>query len=124
MSEDIDADDQKYVMRPWPNPAGEPVIVAKARDCTVTDIHGKEYLDFTAGYFVNNAGHCHAKIAEAATKQMGEVLQVPGKHGSIPAVRLAKRLVQLGPKSVHKVIFSTGGSEANEVELKGARPHT
>ena len=124
MNEDIDADDQKYVMRPWPNPAGEPVIVAKARDCTVTDIHGKEYLDFTAGYFVNNAGHCRPEIAAAATKQMGEVLQVSGKHGSIPAVKLAKRLVQLGPKSVHKVFFSTGGSEANEFALKAARQHT
>src|SRR6478752_1129917 len=106
MSEDLDADDQKYVMRPWPNPAGEPVIVAKARDCTVTDIHGKEYVDFTAGYFVNNAGHCRPEIAAAATKQMGEVLQVSGKHGTVPAVKLAKRLIQLGPKSVHKVFFS------------------
>jgi 4-aminobutyrate aminotransferase-like enzyme len=123
-SDDIDADDLKYVMRPWPNPAGEPVIVAKAKGCTVTDVHGKDYLDFTAGYFVNNAGHCHPKIAEAATRQMSEVLQVSGKHGTIPAVRLAKRLVQLGPKSVHKVFFSTGGSEANEFALKAARQHT
>jgi 4-aminobutyrate aminotransferase/(S)-3-amino-2-methylpropionate transaminase len=120
----IEAADQQYMMRPWPNPAGEPVIVAKARGCTITDIHGKEYLDFTAGYFVNNAGHCHPKIAEAASKQMGEVLQVSGKHASIPAIKLAKRLVQLGPKSVHKVFFSTGGSEANEFALKAARQRT
>ena len=120
----IEAADQKYVMRPWTNPAGEPVIVARARGCVVTDVRGKDYLDFTAGYFVNNAGHCHPKIAEAATKQMGEVLQVSGKHGSIPAVKLAKRLVTLGPKSVHKVFFSTGGSEANEFALKAARQFT
>jgi 4-aminobutyrate aminotransferase-like enzyme len=120
----IEADDKKYVMRPWTNPAGEPVIVAKARGCVVTDIHGKDYLDLTAGYFVNNAGHCHPKIAEAAVRQMSEVLQVSGKHGSIPAVKLAKRLVGLGPKSVHKVFFSTGGSEANEFALKAARQYT
>ncbi len=120
----IDAADTKYVMRPWPNPAGEPVIVAKARGCTVTDIHGKEYLDLTAGYFVNNAGHCHPKVIDAATKQMGEVLQVSGKHGTIPAIRLAKRLIELGPKSLNKVFFSTGGSEANEFALKCARQYT
>src|SRR5207244_13224136 len=97
--------------------------VAKARGSVATGIHGKYYLDFTAGYLVNNAGHCHPKIAEAATKQMSEVLQVSGKHGSIPAVKLAKRLVELGPKSVHKVFFSTGGSEANEFALKAARQH-
>jgi 4-aminobutyrate aminotransferase-like enzyme len=120
----IEADDAKYMMRPWPNPAGEPVIVAKARGCTVTDIRGKEYLDFTAGYFVNNAGHSHDKIIEAATAQMRNVLQVSGKHGTIPAVRLAKKLVQLAPRSVNKTFFSTGGSEANEFALKAARQHT
>src|SRR5262249_47967482 len=120
----IDAADQKYVMRPWQNPPGEPVIVAKARGCTVTDIHGKEYLDLTAGYFVNNAGHCHPRITEAATKQMGEVLQVSGEHGSIPAIKLAKRLIELGPRSLNKVFFSTGGSEANEFALKAARQFT
>src|SRR6478672_2610742 len=94
-AEQIEADDKQYVMRPWSNPAGEPVIVAKAKDCVVTDIHGKEFLDFTAGYFVNNAGHCHPRIIEAATRQLGEVLQVSGKHGTIAAIRLAKRLIEL-----------------------------
>ena len=120
----IEAADKKYVMRPWSHPAGEPVIVAKASGCTITDIHGKQYLDLTAGYFVNNAGHCHARIKEAATKQLDEVLQVSGKHGSVAAVRLAKRLIELAPKSVNKAFFSTGGSEANEFALKAARQHT
>ncbi|MGE0548021.1 MAG: aspartate aminotransferase family protein [Kofleriaceae bacterium] len=120
----IDAADKQYVMRPWPHPAGEPVIVAKAKGCVVTDVHGKDYLDFTAGYFVNNAGHCHPKIAEAASKQVHEVLQVSGKHGTIPVVRLAEKLIKLGPKSVNKVFFSTGGSEANEFALKCARQYT
>ncbi len=120
----IEAADKKYVMRPWTHPKGEPVIVAKAKGCTVTDVHGKEYLDLTAGYFVNNAGHCHPRIAEAASKQMHEVLQVSGKHGTIPAIRLAKKLVELTPKSIDKVFFSTGGSEANEFALKAARQFT
>lgn len=123
-ADDIEADDAKYVMRPWTHPKGEPVIIAKAKGCTVTDVHGKQYLDLTAGYFVNNAGHCHPKIAEAASRQLNEVLQVSGKHGTIPAVKLAKRVVQMGPGSVHKVFFSTGGSEANEFALKAARQYT
>lgn len=123
-AEAIEADDQKYVMRPWSHPAGEPVIVARAKGCVVTDVHGKDYLDFTAGYFVNNAGHCHPRIAEAATRQLQDVLQVSGKHGTIPMVRLAKKLVELAPRSVHKVFFATGGSEANEVALKLARQFT
>jgi 4-aminobutyrate aminotransferase/(S)-3-amino-2-methylpropionate transaminase len=120
----LEADDKQYVMRPWTHPAGEPVIVAKAKNCVITDIHGKDYLDLTAGYFVNAAGHCHPKIAEAATKQLGEVLQVSGKHGSIPMVQLAKKLKSLVPKSIDKSFFTTGGSEANEFALKAARQFT
>jgi 4-aminobutyrate aminotransferase/(S)-3-amino-2-methylpropionate transaminase len=123
-ADEIVAKDAKYVMRPWPHPAGEPVIVAHAKGCTLTDVHGKEYLDFTAGYFVNNAGHCHPRIAEAATAQMHKVLQMSGKHGTVPAVHLAERLVQLLPKSVHKVFFSTGGSEATEFAMKIVRQAT
>src|SRR5580698_4736285 len=119
----LEAADLKYVMRPWAHPAGEPVIVAKARGCTITDVHGKEFLDLTAGYFVNNAGHCHPRIIEAATKQMHDVLQVSGKHGSVPMVKLAKKLVEMTPKTLDKVFFATGGSEANEFALKLARQH-
>lgn len=113
--------DEQVVMRPWTHPKGEPVLVAKASGCTVTDVHGKDYLDFTAGYFVNNAGHCHPRIVAAATHQLTQVLQVSGKHGTVPTVKLAERLIQITPRSVHKAFFSTGGSEANEVAIKLAR---
>jgi 4-aminobutyrate aminotransferase/(S)-3-amino-2-methylpropionate transaminase len=120
-ADELVADDEKYVMRPWTHPVGEPVIVARARGCVITDVHGKDYLDFTAGYFVNNAGHCHPRIVEAATQQLHEVLQVSGKHGTVPMVRLAKRLIGLLPRTIDQAFFSTGGSEANEFALKMAR---
>lgn len=122
--ESLEAADAKYVMRPWSHPKGEPVIVAKAKGCTITDVHGKEYLDLTAGYFVNNAGHCHPRIKDAAVKQLDAVLQVSGKHGTIASVKLAKRLVEITPPSISKVFFTTGGSEANENALKAARQYT
>jgi 4-aminobutyrate aminotransferase-like enzyme len=117
------AKDEAYVMRPWTHPAGEPVIIAKGKGCVVTDVHGKEYLDLTAGYFVNAAGHCHPRIIEAATRQLGEVLQVSGKHGTVAAIRLSERLVQLAPRGIEKAFFSTGGSESNEFALRMARQY-
>ncbi|MBK9037303.1 MAG: aspartate aminotransferase family protein [Myxococcales bacterium] len=120
-ADEIIAKDEQYIMRPWTHPKGEPVIVARAKGCVITDVHGKDYLDFTAGYFVNNAGHCHPRIVEAATQQLTQVLQVSGKHGTIPAILLAERLVNLLPRSINQAFFSTGGSEANEFALKMAR---
>src|SRR5262245_21408921 len=120
-AEDLAARDKKYVLRPW---ADDPLMILEADDCTVTDASGKQYLDFTAGYFVNNAGHCRAEVVQAAAEQMKKVTQVSGKQSTPPQVELAERLVQLGPRPLAKVLFSTGGSEANEFAFKMARQHT
>jgi 4-aminobutyrate aminotransferase / (S)-3-amino-2-methylpropionate transaminase / 5-aminovalerate transaminase len=120
-AEDLAARDKKYVLRPW---ADDPLVIVEAADCTLTDAAGKQYLDFTAGYFVNNAGHCRAEVMEAAAEQMKKVTQVSGKQSTPPQIALAEKLVQLGPRPLAKVLFSTGGSEANEFAFKMARQHT
>ena len=114
------ARDEKFVIRPWSG-TGEPVPVVKGEGCMLTDAYGKEFLDFTSGYFVNQAGHCHPKIAAAACEQLTKITQVSGRHTTPPVVDLAEKLVQLTPKSVNKVFFTTGGSEANEFALKMVR---
>ena len=111
------ARDAKYVLRPWSG--GPPVPLVDAKGCVVTDADGKQYLDFTSGYFVNNAGHCHPDVVAAATAQMNKITQVSGKLLTVPAVDLAEKLVELS--SLDKVFFTTGGSEANENGLKMAR---
>ena len=115
------ARDKKYVLRPW---SDDPVAIVDAKDCIVTDADGKEYIDFTSGYFVNNAGHCHPRVAAAATAQMKKVMQVSGKQTTPAVVDLAEKLVELTPPSIDKVFFSTGGSESNEFALKMARQKT
>ncbi len=114
------ARDAKYVIRPWTG-TGEPVPVVKGKGSVITDAYGKDYLDFTSGYFVNQAGHCHPKVAAAAAEQLTQITQVSGRHTTPPMVDLAERLVQLTPRSVHKVFFTTGGSESNEFALKMVR---
>ncbi len=123
-ADDYIARDEAYVLRPWGAVAGEPVPVVKAEGCTVVDAYGKQYVDFTSGYFVNNAGHCHPRIVAAATDQLHKVMQVSGKHTSLPVIDLAERLVELTPSSIDKVFYCTGGSEANEFALKMARQKT
>jgi 4-aminobutyrate aminotransferase-like enzyme len=117
------ARDDKYILRPWPK-KNEPLPIVKAKGCVVTDASGKDFLDFTTGYFVNNAGHSHPKIIAAATDQLHKVQQVSGRHTTVPLIDLAEKLVQITPKSVDKVFFTTGGSESTEFGLKLARQHT
>ena len=120
-TEDLLTRDARSVLRPW---SDTPVAIVEAKDCFVTDHNGKQYLDFTSGYFVNNAGHCHPKIVEAARDQLGRVMQVSGKQTTPPLIELAERLVSLTPSSLTKGFFTTGGSEATENALKIVRQHT
>ena len=115
--------DEKVVLRPW-SASGEPVPIVSAQGCVVTDADGKEFLDFTSGYFVNNAGHCHPKVMKAAADQLTKVTQVSGRHTTPAQVELAEKLVEVSPSSIEKVFFATGGSEANEFAWKIARAHT
>ncbi|KAG5789467.1 hypothetical protein H9Q69_011469 [Fusarium xylarioides] len=43
-----------------------PVAVESAKDYTITDIDGKEYIDFIGQFAVMNFGYSHLKIAKAA----------------------------------------------------------
>jgi len=120
-AEELVAKDDKYILRPW---SGTPTPIVKGEDCIITDAHGKQFIDFTAGYFVNNAGHCNPRVVKAATEQLTQITQVSGKHTTPPLINLAERLVQLTPKSLTKAFFTTGGSEATENAMKMARQYT
>ena len=120
---DLLSRDSRYILRPWTG-SDEPVPIVKGEDCMVTDASGKAFIDFTAGYFVNQAGHCNPRVTEAAVAQLGKICQVSGRHTTIPVVDLAERLVENSPASLDLAFFTTGGSEATEFALKMARQHT
>ena len=120
MADQMLARDAEYILRPWSG-SGEPVPIVDARGCVVTDADGKSFLDFTTGYFVNQAGHCNPRVMKAAAEQLGKVTQVSGRHTTLPVIDLAERLVKLSPPSLTKTFYCTGGSEANEHALKMAR---
>jgi 4-aminobutyrate aminotransferase-like enzyme len=114
------ADDSEFVLRPW-TAAGEPLPIVEAHGTVVRDGDGKTYLDFTSGYFVNQAGHSHPRVISAVVRQMHRVSQVSGRHASEPAIELAKELARLAPGRLKKTLFTTGGSESTEFALKMAR---
>jgi 4-aminobutyrate aminotransferase-like enzyme len=123
LAPDLLSRDGRYVLRPWSG-TGEPVPVVDAKDCVLTDADGKQFIDFTSGYFVNQAGHCHPRVVKAATEQMGKVTQVSGRHTTPALVDLAEKLVQLSPRPLDRVFFTTGGTESNEFAFKMVRQHT
>ena len=97
----------------------QPVVIVKGDGTKVWDVDGKEYLDFTSGWAVNNAGHANEAIADAIAEQARTLLQTSNQFYTIPQLQLAEMLVE--NSALDKVFFCNSGAEANEGAMKLAR---
>jgi predicted acetylornithine/succinylornithine family transaminase len=97
----------------------QPVVLVRGEGTRVWDVNDKEYLDFTSGWAVNNAGHANPVIADAIAKQARTLLQTSNQFYTIPQLQLAEILVE--NSAMDKVFFCNSGAEANEGAMKLAR---
>ena len=97
----------------------QPVVIVRGEGTKVWDADGKEYLDFVAGWAVDNLGHCHPVITEAIVDQAKTLLQTSNQYYTVPQLQLAELLVD--NSCLDQVFFGNSGAEANEGALKLAR---
>lgn len=117
--------DQQYVWHPFTQmqdyQATEPLIVAQGEGCYLVDIEGKRYLDGVSSLWVNVHGHRHPKVDAAVREQLDQVAHSTLLGiGSVPSIKLAKKLVEITPPNLTKVFYSDSGSTSVEVALKMA----
>ncbi|HRY15487.1 MAG TPA: aspartate aminotransferase family protein [Candidatus Competibacteraceae bacterium] len=97
--------------------------IRRAEGIWIEDIAGRRYMDFHG----NNAHHLcygHPRLIAAIKRQLDELPFAPRRFTCEPAVDLARRLVEISPSGLDKVLFATGGSDAVEIALKIARAAT
>jgi predicted acetylornithine/succinylornithine family transaminase len=99
----------------------QPVVIERGHGTRVWDADGKEYLDFVAGWAVNNVGHSNPAMAKAIAEQASTLLQTSNQFYTIPQLHLAKLLVD--HSCLDKVFFGNSGAEANEGAVKLARKY-
>ena len=99
----------------------QPVVIERGEGTRAWDVDGKEYLDFCAGWAVNNLGHCHPAITQAIVEQASTLLQTSNQFYTLPQLHLAQLLVE--NSAMDKVFFSNSGAEANEGAVKLARKY-
>ena len=118
-------DDQDHLIHPLHHPSDhlEPMVYVRGRGAMVTDIQGRDYIDGLAGLWNVNVGHGREELGKAAADQMGELAYYSCYTGSsnVPAIQLADKLIELAPKNMQAVFFTSGGAESNESAFKTAR---
>lgn len=99
-----------------------PLVAASGTGCWLTDIDGKQYLDFLAGVAVNNLGHCHPKVVKALQDQAGKLIHCSNYYHIPAQIKLAEMLCQ--HSFGDRVFFCNSGAEANEAAIKLARKYS
>ncbi len=87
---------------------------------TLTDLQGRRILDFH-GNSVHQVGYGHPHVVRAITEQLQTMPFCPRRYTNQPAVDLARRLCELAPGDLGKVLLAPGGTSAIGMALKLAR---
>ena len=87
------------------------------------DGQGRQILDFH-GNAVHQVGFRNPRVIEAIKHQLDTLPFCPRRYTNEPAVDLARKLAELAPGSLGKVLFAPGGAEAMSMALKLARVAT
>ncbi len=103
-----------------------PIFVERANGALITDVEGKEYIDFTGGIGVTNVGHCNEMLVSAIREQVEKYLHTCFHVVMYePYIELAKRLNKIAPGNFpNKTMFANSGAEAVENAIKIARHAT
>jgi len=99
------------------------VRLVKGRGIYVWDASGRKYIDGLASLWNVTVGHGRREIASAVARQMRELEYGPTLLGFSTEIAedLATRLTRLAPKGLSRVVFTSGGSEANETVIRLVR---
>ena len=97
--------------------------IRRAEGVWIEDFSGRRYLDFH-GNNAHHLGYGHPRLIAAIQQQLHDLSFVPRRFTCEPAIDLARKLVEISPPGLDKVLFATGGSDAVEIALKIARAAT
>ncbi len=122
---ELEAWDDQFVWHPFtPHSvyrSEEPLMIVAGEGNYLIDARGRRYLDGVSSIWCNTFGHRRAEIDAAVTAQLGRIAHATFLgNASAPGVVLAKRLVEITPKSLTRVFYSDNGSTAVEIALKMA----
>jgi 4-aminobutyrate aminotransferase/(S)-3-amino-2-methylpropionate transaminase len=98
-------------------------FIREARGAVMTDLEGRELIDFAGGIGVVNVGHSHPRVVAAIQDQAARYIHTCFHIAMYePYVDLAKRMNELTPGDFHKMtMFANSGAEAVENAVKIAR---
>jgi len=100
-----------------------PIVWHRAEGFQVFDPYGNQWVDWSSGVLIANAGHGRREIVDAITAQVSAPLLTTYCFPSEIRARLVEKLLSILPEPLKKVFLLTTGSETVECAIKLCRTH-
>ena len=100
-----------------------PVVFESGHGCTLTDVDGNRFLDFSSGIYVTGLGHCHPKISEAVAKHANQLMNCHDFTTPIK-MQLLEKLAATTMGDLNGIQLYDSGTTAVEAALRCARAAT
>ena len=115
---------KKHQAQTFPFPSC--IEIESANGSYITDVNGKQYLDFVAGVSACTLGHSNPIIIDAVKKQLDKYshVMVYGEYIQSPQYKLAQLLADNLPNNLSTTYFVNSGAEAIEGAMKLAKRAT
>ena len=117
----LDEDARYFLHQSLSTPCFDAVVEAKG--IYLTDTEGRKLMDFH-GNSVHQVGYGHPRVIDAIKRQLDTLPFSPRRFANATAIELARRLIELAPPPLGKVLFAPGGTSAIGMALKLARVAT
>jgi len=114
----LDEDARYFLHQSLSTPCFDALV--EAEGIWLTDVEGRRFMDFH-GNSVHQVGYRHPRVIEAVKRQLDTLPFSPRRFTNAPAVDLARRLTELAPAPLGKVLFAPGGTSAIGMAIKLAR---
>lgn len=101
-----------------------PLIFSSGKGHYLTDVEGREYLDFFGGVLTVCVGHCNEEISDKIAGQLRELQHVSTLYLTEEIVNFAEKLAEIAPSDLRKSFLTNSGTEANEMAMLAAKLHT
>ena len=100
-----------------------PVVFERGYGCTLTDVDGNVYLDFSSGIYVTTLGHCHPKVTAAVQQAAGQLMNCHDFTTPVK-LKLLEKLKDVMPGDLAGVQLYDNGTTAVEAGLRVCRVAT
>ncbi|WP_158857221.1 (R)-1-hydroxy-2-aminoethylphosphonate ammonia-lyase [Lunatibacter salilacus] len=98
-------------------------VITRAEGSYIYDHQDKAYLDFH-GNSAHHVGYGNPAVKQAIIEQMEKLPFSPRRYTNDTAIAFAKKLTELAPGDLNRVLFAPGGTVAMGMALKLARAAT